>query len=152
MIERFIVNISSTEQVFSSYSGIFGLAKVNMMTEIVCKPEFIEQCKTYNFIGTTITNLPTTGMILDLVVPPTILVIVLIAVIALLSIVTILYWKIKRNKKANTSKVVRYMRRRDGDACEIQTVYFDNSSTINSTTPVDTVSLMGRSPSEEKNA
>ncbi len=153
MIDRFVVNISCNGQVRGCYSGIFGLATVNMTTEIMCKPNFIE---------TTVTNLPTMGTISatstmgtisatstarDLVlisVPPTILIIVLIAVIAFLSIVTIiLYWKIRRSKKANTTEVVRG---RDGQFYEIQTV-FHNSSTINSTTPyysvVNTVSLKG---------
>ncbi len=137
LIDRFVVNISSTGEVLSSYSGIFGLAIVIMTTEIVCIPEFMKQCETYNVIPefmkqNNITNLPTMNLAL-IVATPTILIILLFGVIAFLSIVTIiLYWKMK---KATTTEVVKYMRGRNGDSCDIQTLLIDNSPTINSTTP-----------------
>lgn len=40
LIDRFVFNVTSPEQVRGSYPGIFGLATIDITTEVVCEPEF----------------------------------------------------------------------------------------------------------------
>ena len=67
-IDRFVVNVTSPGQVRGSYPGIFGLATIDMTTEIVCEPEFTGLfCETTSegattTEGSTIINSTTTIM------------------------------------------------------------------------------------------
>ena len=105
-IDRFVVNVTSSGQVRGSYPGIFGLATIDITTEIVCEPEFnATLCETMiinSTIGPTVSDVP-------VVLPSVIVTIMIISFIAVVAFTIIMCWR-RRKVKAAGENIITYIR------------------------------------------